>query len=224
MGFDDFRKRCQNAMMKFQRQYNIRNIDVVVNPRKNLANKPSASYPKKDDLKKEAQMKVQEESKVENPKEVEKVQNLFSLENELPKIKIVVPLAELLKNVEYRTQITGILKPLTESSDSLNLQDDCPTLLFGPQTENNRDEYVPPFYISLNVHDKVLHNVMLDSRASHNMMPKVIMEKLGLEVTRSYRDLFSFDSKHVKCLGMIKDFVVTGSNSCKEHSNGCSCG
>ena len=54
----------------------------------------------------------------------------------------------------------------------------------------------------------VLHNVMLDSGASHNLMPRVVVESLGLEITRPYKDLFSFDSKKVKCLGLIKDMVV----------------
>ena len=58
------------------------------------------------------------------------------------------------------------------------------------------------------MHDRLIHNCMLDSGASHNLMPKVIMEKLGLEITRPYHDLYSFDSKKVKCLGMIKDLVV----------------
>jgi hypothetical protein len=49
---------------------------------------------------------------------------------------------------------------------------------------------------------------MLDSGASHNLMPKVIMEKLGLQITRPYKDLYSFDSRKVKCIGMIKDLVV----------------
>jgi hypothetical protein len=49
---------------------------------------------------------------------------------------------------------------------------------------------------------------MLDSGASHNLMPNIIMEKLGLEITRPYQDLYSFDSRKVKCLGMIKDLVV----------------
>ena len=40
-------------------------------------------------------------------------------------------------------------------------------------------------------------------------MPKLVMEKLGLEVTRPYKDLFSFDSNQVKCLGLIKDLVVS---------------
>ncbi len=50
---------------------------------------------------------------------------------------------------------------------------------------------------------------MLDSGASHNLMPKAVMEKLGLEITKPYHDLYSFDAKKVKCLGLIKDLVVS---------------
>jgi hypothetical protein len=49
---------------------------------------------------------------------------------------------------------------------------------------------------------------MLDSGASHDVMTKAIMEKIGLEITRPYGDLYSFDSRKVKCIGMIKDLVV----------------
>ena len=58
------------------------------------------------------------------------------------------------------------------------------------------------------MHDMVLHNAMLDSGASHNLMPKGVAESLGLEVTRPYKDLYSFESWKVKCLGLIKDMVV----------------
>ena len=49
---------------------------------------------------------------------------------------------------------------------------------------------------------------MLDSGAYHNLMPKLVMEILGLEITRPYKDLYSFDSTRVKCLGLIKDLCV----------------
>ena len=49
---------------------------------------------------------------------------------------------------------------------------------------------------------------MHDSRASHNLMPKAVMESLGLEITRPYKDLYSFDSNKVKCLGLIKYLCV----------------
>ena len=40
-------------------------------------------------------------------------------------------------------------------------------------------------------------------------MPKAVMESLGLEITRPYKDLYSFDSNRVKCLGLIKDLCVS---------------
>ena len=40
-------------------------------------------------------------------------------------------------------------------------------------------------------------------------MPKAVMDELGLDITKSYHDLFSFDSRKVKCLGLIKDLAIT---------------
>ena len=77
----------------------------------------------------------------------------------------------------------------------MNVLDDQPELLFGPEVNGKTENGgVPPFYVSLNIHDKVLHNAMFDSRASHNLMPNSVMEKLDLDITRPYKDLFSFDS------------------------------
>jgi hypothetical protein len=49
----------------------------------------------------------------------------------------------------------------------------------------------------------------MDFGASHNLMPKTIMDELGLEITKAYHDLYSFDSRKVQCLGVIKVMVVT---------------
>jgi hypothetical protein len=49
----------------------------------------------------------------------------------------------------------------------------------------------------------------MDSRASRNLMPKTVMDEIGLEVRKTYHDLYSFDSKNVKCLRVIKDLVVS---------------
>ena len=95
-------------------------------------------------------------------------------------------------------------------SDMLNVEDDQPELIFGPALDGESpDSDVPPFYISLRLHDFVLHNAMFDSGASHNPMLKAIMEKLGLDITRKYHDIYSFDSSKVRCLGLIKDRYVT---------------
>ena len=49
------------------------------------------------------------------------------------------------------------------SSNILNLQDDYPTILFGLRVEDKEDGDVPPFYVSLNIHEIILHNAMLYS-------------------------------------------------------------
>ena len=40
-------------------------------------------------------------------------------------------------------------------------------------------------------------------------MPETIMDELGLEITKTYHELFSFDSRKVQCFGVIKYLVVT---------------
>lgn len=92
----------------------------------------------------------------------------------------------------------------------MNNFDDQPELIFGPKVNGKIvDGGIPPFYVSLNIHDKILHNSMFDFGASHNLMPKSVMEKLDLDIIRPYKDLFSFDSSQVRCLGLIKDLCVS---------------
>ena len=50
---------------------------------------------------------------------------------------------------------------------------------------------------------------MYDSGASHNLMPRIIVEELGWEVTIPYKEIFSFDSSKFKCLGLIKYLVIS---------------
>jgi len=119
-----------------------------------------------------------------------------------------MPLTELMKNDIFKSAILKSLEPKTSSSAYfVNLQDDKPTVTIGPMIED-RDDSCPPFYIYLNIHDKILHNFFLDSGASHNLMPKAVMDELGLDITKPYHDLFSFDSRKVICLGLIKDLVI----------------
>jgi hypothetical protein len=115
-----------------------------------------------------------------------------------------------MKNEMFKRDILKTLDPqfVSLSADILNIYDDKATITLGQMVED-RDESCPLFYISLNIHEKTLHNCLFDSGASHNLMLKAVMNELGLEITKSYHDLFSFDSRKFKCLGMIKDLVVT---------------
>ena len=115
-----------------------------------------------------------------------------------------------MKSEVFRKPILKALELGTtkNSTDSVNLQDDKPAIVFSPMIQP-ADNNSPSFYVSLTIHDKILHNCLVDTRASHNLMPKAVMEELDLDITRPYHDLFSFDSRKVKCLGLIKDLAIT---------------
>ena len=211
-----------------QKQYSLRNRDVPINL---IQKRKEASTPKTDSpipqkkgketidpaaskssseekANQSSIMKDKAEKKEIPVKEVERVLAL-SLENEISKLKVSIPLTEIMKNNSYRGQVSKILN-FDPMFDMVNIEDDQPELIFGPALDGESpDSDVPPFYISLRLHEYVLHNAMFDSGASHNLMPKVIMEKLGLDITRKYHDLYSFDSSHVRCIRLIKYLVVS---------------
>jgi hypothetical protein len=133
----------------------------------------------------------------------------FSFEHKIQKIRIPMPLSELFKHEYFKKSLSKLLQyePSCHSTHSINIQDEKPAVILGPMVEY-RDDSSPPLYTSLNIHDKVLHNCLMDSGASLNLMPKTVMEELGLEITKAYHDLYSFDSRRVQCLGVIKYLVV----------------
>ena len=76
------------------------------------------------------------------------------------------PFNEILRIPEYRGQLSNMIKS-EETSDTLNLQDDKPKIMFGPWAQASlRSEDVPPFYINLTIHDMFLYNAMFDFGAS----------------------------------------------------------
>ena len=167
-----------------------------------------SSEPKSAEQPQQPAISKEKERKEIPVKEVEKTPT-FSLDNGISKLKVSIPLTEIMKNNNYRGQISKMLN-FDPMSDMVNVEDDQPEMIFGP-TSNGESPHsnVPPFYISLRLHAFVLHNSMFDSGASHNLMPKAIMDKLGLDITRQYHDLYSFDSSRVRCIGLIKDLVVS---------------
>ena len=124
---------------------------------------------------------------------MEKIISTFKLQTNLLKVKISIPFIELLRKKEYRDKITGMVRNQGEfQPDIFEVNDDDPTIVFVAKIENGDEDGFPPFYLSPNVHDMVVHNAMLDYGTSNNMMPKGVVQSLGLEVTRPYKDLYSF--------------------------------
>jgi len=84
-----------------------------------------------------------------------------------------------LKNLAYRESFKSLLQP-SLSPDSITREDEHPTIFLGSHVQNQNGDNSPPFYLSLNIHNKFFHNCLLDSVASHNLMPKKVMDKSGL--------------------------------------------
>ena len=55
----------------------------------------------------------------------------FNLQAEISKVKIAVPFTEIIRISKYKGQLSHMLKS-KETSDTLNLQDDKPKIMFGP--------------------------------------------------------------------------------------------
>jgi len=138
------------------------------------------------------------------------VLTIFNLEKELERVKIPVPLSQLSKNPRYKNQVSKWIQNtfIDTESDVIILKDEKLEVFFGPSSDMI-DEIVPSFYVTVKTNDSMLYNYILDSGESHNLMQNTIMDHLNLDITRSYHDLYIFDSKRVPCLGLIKDLVVT---------------
>jgi len=155
---------------------------------------PSTSLPSKETMEESPNIVLEKSAKnVPNPEREENIENVatrnpkvqidkvmlpFNLRVEVAKLKILVPLTELVKHDAYRSQISKSLNVI-ENEDSVNLFDDQPELIFGPEVNGKRmDGGIPPFYVSLNIHDKILHNAMFNFGVAYNLMPKSVMENV----------------------------------------------
>jgi len=97
----------------------------------------------------------------------------FSFQSEIQKLRILMPLIELVKNVSFKRSILDALEPkaIQASTNYINLQDDQPTIILSPMIENCEDNS-PSFYFSLSIQDKILHNFLLDTGASVSLVGK----------------------------------------------------
>jgi hypothetical protein len=104
------------------------------------------------------------QSHVPKIREIPKLASSFNFEHEIQKIRIPMPLTELIKHEGFKKRFSRILQFETSCLpiDSINFQDEKPTVILGPMVED-RNDASPPFYTFLNIHDKVLYNCLMDS-------------------------------------------------------------
>ena len=73
------------------------------------------------------------------------------------------------------------------------------------QRVTNNDDGYPPFYVSLEVKQLILHNCMLDSRDEVNIMSVKVINQLELTMTRPFGNVCGMDSCPVESKGVIEN-------------------
>lgn len=72
-----------------------------------------------------------------------------------------------------------------------------------------KDPKPHPFYLTVIVGNKLVHNCMVDSGASSSVMPKEIADKLGLKYQPLEKGVVQLDGIAVNTLGIIKGLNLT---------------
>jgi hypothetical protein len=124
----------------------------------------------------------------------------FDFEGVLSKMHVTIPLREVIKVPSVKERFDNFFKVLDGPMDPpIMLQDDHFRVLY--------DEH-PPFFMTLLMNNKCLNNCMLDSGVGANMMSLKVMQKLGLKVTRLYKNVCCFESRAIPTHGVIENVEV----------------
>jgi hypothetical protein len=69
----------------------------------------------------------------------------------------------------------------------------------------NTRKNVPPFLLTFEIFNRNVHNCMVDSGASSNMMPLSVCQKINAEVQPSDLKIIQLDRTNVKVIGELKN-------------------
>jgi hypothetical protein len=133
-------------------------------------------------------------------------QMTYNVIDDLSKLRITFPFMEVVKIPQQRK---NILKFLDEPIHRMEV---VASGSRQQQSNLNRTKgKVPPFYLTIENHDVVLHNCMVDTGATNNIMPLSVMEALGMGCTKYYETgerIYAIDSRKVPAYGEIKYFYA----------------
>jgi len=74
---------------------------------------------------------------------------------------------------------------------------------------------VPPFLLTFKIFNRIVHNCMLDSGTSSNVIPLSVPLKINSEVKPSYLNIIQLDGTNVKVIGELKNVLIRFSSNTK---------
>jgi ribonuclease HI len=87
-----------------------------------------------------------------------------------------------------------------------------------PQTSTlSTRKNVPPFLLTFEIFNRNVHNCMVDSGESSNVMPWSVCQKINAEVEPSTLKIIQLDRTNVKVIGELKNVLIRLSSNRKVH-------
>jgi hypothetical protein len=126
----------------------------------------------------------------------------------LSNAKMLVPVSEIMKIPSQREKLLKAIDCPSQKSVDIpptRTYQDASVILQNMDRGNEKNR---PFFLSLLVNDFILHNCMLDSGATSNVMTKRVMEQLNLRISRPYHNICAMDSRTIEVHGLIKGLQV----------------
>ena len=75
----------------------------------------------------------------------------------------------------------------------------------------------PPFLLTLEISNQNVHNCLVDSRASSNVIPYSVCKKLNIEPQIRKPKIIQLDRSHVKVYGELNHVLICLSSNSKVH-------
>jgi hypothetical protein len=75
-------------------------------------------------------------------------------------------------------------------------------------TDKKSKLYIPPFLLTFEIFNRNIHNCLVDSGASSNVMPYFVCKKLNATPIKSETHIIQLDRTEVKVIGELKDVMI----------------
>jgi hypothetical protein len=134
-------------------------------------------------------------------------QMTYNVMEDLSKSRITFPFTKVVKIPQQRHNILMLLDDPYESVEAVITS---PKQSQSPTIAKVRGK-IPPFYISIENHDVALHNCLVDTSATNNIMPLAVMEVSSMICTKYYEigeSIYVVDSTKVPAYREINDFYA----------------
>ena len=140
---------------------------------------------------------------LENKTEATKEQGMgYDIVEYIKKTKENISLFELCNFPQQRTKILEVFNPqLNSVREAIKFDDEVNEASIGGKSRS----HTLPFLLSFEIFNHNVHNCLVDSRYSSNVMPLSICKKIDSQPAPSPSKIFQLDRSVIKVIGEMKD-------------------